>query len=193
MRLCCECKETIKLNATKCFHCSSVQGWRRLLRAPLIFFGFALTIVSIWAADPIKQILDPKTANIRPSIISGDYRQIKIMLTNLGTRSATVISLEISARTKQGHIGTWYLITDLDGKLLEPKKSFIVTASNGEKIPSFVERFRSNSLKKLYNYPDNCILLVNYLEVNGQETSASYPFMCDPVEIGATHESSIDR
>lgn len=185
MDQCCECKEDIKNGATRCPHCSAVQGWRRLLRTPLIICGFILTIVSILAADPVKRFTDPKRADIQPSIIGGDYLRTKIMLTNMGTRAATLVKIKIDGETKQGHTGTWYLKSNLDGELLEPGKSYVTEASNGDVIPGFVERLRSTPLKHIYGATDNCRLLIDYVEVNGKEFTLSYPFMCDPVDIGA--------
>lgn len=182
MAQCYECKEDIKTGAIKCPHCASVQGWRRLLRAPLIITGLTLTIVSILASDPIKRFLDPKTAVIQPVIVSGDFYKANITLTNEGTRAATLVNIKIEGKTNQGHRASYFLKSDLDGKLLEPGKSYVTTASNGSLIPGFIERMRSTPLKRMYGFTENCRLLIDYIDVNGDELIRLYPYMCDPID-----------
>lgn len=158
----------------------------------MIVCGFILTIVSILAADPVKRFTDPKKADIQPSIIGGDHLRTKIMLTNMGTRAATLVGVKIDGETKQGHTGTWFLKSNLDGQLLESGKSYVTEASNGDVIPGFVESFRRTPLKHIYGATDNCRLLIDYVEVNGKEFTLSYPFMCDPVDMEARGSLFID-
>jgi len=182
MSQCCECKEEIRDDAIRCRHCSSIQGWRRILRAPWLTCTLMLTIVSILAAEPVKNFLDPKKADIQPAITDGDFYRTNITLTNKGTRAATLVSIKIEGRSKDGLSTTWYLRSNLDGQILEAGKSYVTTASNGDLIPGFVNRMRSAPLKQIHGFSENCRLLIDYTDINGQEFILPYPFMCDPVD-----------
>ncbi len=188
MLQCCECRQDIRHSAIRCHYCTAIQGWHRWIKIPLIICGFSLTIVSIWAADPTKQILDPKVAHIQPSIIAGDHSGITVALSNNGTRPATLVELQITSKGDSGLPSSWYLRSDFDGKILEPSKSYIIDASNGGMIPGFIDRFRSGILKEKYGFSENCYLLIDYIDMNGQERILSYPFMCDPIDIASRPE-----
>ncbi|MBY8957122.1 hypothetical protein J1G18_07475 [Pseudomonas sp. MIS38] len=182
MKECYACKEEIKDKAVKCRHCSAIQGWMRLLSAPIVITGLVLTIVSIYASEPIKKFLDPKSAVIEAVIPSGNFHQISITLTNEGTRTATLLNFKIEGRTNQGRMTSYRLKSDLDGKLIEPGKPYAAIASNSELIPSFIERMRSAPLKEMHGFKENCRLLIDYVDFNGQELIKPFPFMCDPLD-----------
>lgn len=182
MKECRECKEEIKRQALKCRHCGAIQGWRRYLSAPIITIGLILTIVSIFASEPIKKFLDPKSAVIEAVIPSGNFRQITITFTNEGTRTATLLNFKIEGRTNQGRMVSYHLKSELDGKLIEPGKPYAAIASNDQLIPAFIERMRSRPLKEMHGFTENCRLLIDYVDFNGQELIKPFPFMCDPLD-----------
>lgn len=182
MKQCCECKENINLEASRCRHCTAIQGWRRLVRAPIIIAGLVLTIVSIVASEPIKKFFDQKNASIQAVVTDGDFYKTNITLTNEGTRAATLQNIKIEGMTNQGHLASYYLTSDLDGKLIEPGKSYVTTATSNHLVPRFIERMRSMPLKEMYGFKENCRLLIDYIDVNGEEIIRPYPFMCDPLD-----------
>lgn len=184
MVLCCACQEEINLNATRCKHCSAVQGWRRFIGSPLILSGFTLTLISIWAAEPVKKLLDPQKAEIQISLTGGDHLHTDFMISNYGSRPATLEKIQIQSKTKHGY-ATWYLQSKMDGKLLDSGKTYIVNASNGSVIPGVIEHERKQILKSKFGFAENCELLINYIETNGTKIILSYPFMCDPVDFDA--------
>ncbi|MGU9830528.1 hypothetical protein [Pseudomonas sp. LF242] len=182
MKLCCACREEINNKATRCKHCSAAQGWRRFIGSPLMLAGFALTLVSIWAAEPVKRLLDPQKAVIQISMTGGDHLHANFMISNNGSRPATLEKIQIRSKTKFGY-STWYLHSDMDEKLLETGKTYIINASNGSLIPGVIEHERKQILRSNFGFVDNCELLVNYIETNGTKVILSYPFMCDPVNL----------
>lgn len=181
IKQCNKCKEVIKIGAVRCRHCSSLQGWRRLLKVPLVVLTVILTVASIFSSDVIKRFVDPKSAIIQSIITDGDHHKIELMLTNEGTRAATLLNITISGKTTEGYLASYSMKSDLDGKLMEPGKTYSTTASSGYLIPRVVEHMRSEPLKKIYGFTDNCRLLVEYIDTNGQHLIRPYPFMCDPI------------
>ncbi|MBD9545245.1 MULTISPECIES: hypothetical protein [unclassified Pseudomonas] len=126
--------------------------------------------------------MDPQKASMLAAITDGDYSKINITLTNAGTRAATLKNMKIEGTTKQGQLALWFLNSSLDGAILEPGKSYVTVASNVDRIPGIVEPMRSVPLRKMYGFTDNCRLLIEYVDVNGQGFIYPYPFMCDPID-----------
>lgn len=182
MQQCCACREEIKTNATRCPHCSSTQGWRRIFTTPVLICSSIVTILSVGGLEPIKHVLTPPRADLRPAIIGGDFHQMNFTLTNLGARAATLVNVEIAGKTKRDFTGVWFVKTAADGKVLEPGKSYEIKASNGSLIPGVVDSHRAAFLKRIHGFSNNCQLLVTYAEVDGQQARLSYPYMCDPVD-----------
>jgi hypothetical protein len=121
---CRECKQTINVGATKCHHCGAYQNWLRFLGTSALLAGFVLTWVSIWAAPPIKQMLEAKRADIKVSILDGDFSHMTFMISNTGNQPAGLAQIEIESKLKHGS-GSWYLYSDLDKKLIEPGKAYV--------------------------------------------------------------------
>lgn len=182
MKQCCACKLEIRADATRCSHCSSIQGWRRVFTTPVLICSSIITILSVGALEPIKNILTPPRADIRPAIVGGDFHSIRFTLTNLGARAATLVNVEISGKTKKGLSGTWFVTTPLDGKVLESGKSYEAQASNGSLIPGVVDSYRATAIRGILGYSDNCQLVLTYAEVDGQQVRTSYPYMCDAID-----------
>ncbi|UST71407.1 MULTISPECIES: hypothetical protein [Pseudomonas] len=180
MKQCDECKESIKINATRCHHCTVLQGWRRLIKIPLIMLTVILTVASIFSSEVIKKITDPKTAIIQSVIIDGSNREVAFMVTNEGSRAATLSNVKIEGQTTEGYSASYLMKSDLDGKLLEPSHTYRGLAT-GYIIPKPVEHQRSIPLKEIYGFADNCRLLIEYVDINGQHIIRPYPFMCDPI------------
>lgn len=77
------------------------------------------------------------------------------------------------------------LVSNTDGEILEPGKTYKIRASTDESIPKIVEAERRTILKSQYALADNCELTAKYIEATGQKVVRVQPFMCDtPPEKG---------
>ncbi len=176
LKNCKDCKKEISVNAKKCCHCGSYQNWMRFFNQSLLVTGFILTWVSIWAASPIADLLDEKRADIRVSILEGDYSNIVFMMSNVGSRAAGLAQIEIESKSR-----TWYLHTKLDKKLIEPGKAYILKGHNEFGLPSFVSHEIRTYLSKRYSnlkFDNNCKLVIQYVQMNGVKEYMYYPFRC---------------
>ena len=155
MSSCRECKQPLNQEAIKCHECGAYQNWRRFVSSSGLLAGFVLTWVSIWAAPPIKELLESKRADIKVSILKGDHSHVTFMVSNVGNRSAGLSQIEIESTPKNKSI-SWYLYSELDNKLIEPGKAYIVKASNGSVIPSAIP----HELRRIMPEKANCNLVI---------------------------------
>lgn len=182
MNHCRYCKQLINASATKCHHCGAYQNWLRFLGTGALVAGFVLTWVSIWAAPPIKEMLETKQAEIKVSILEGDFSHMVFMISNAGTQPAGLAQNEIESTLKHGS-GSWYLYSELDKKLLEPGKAYIVKASNGSAVPAAIphEIQAVLSEKGMLDKAKTCNLVVQYVQLSGRKEYLYHPFPCNPV------------
>lgn len=192
MITCRECKEPINIGATRCHHCSAHQSWFRFLGNGAMTAGaLVLTLVSIWAAQPIKDFLDPKRADINVSILEGNLLHTIFMVSNTGSRPAGLVQIEIQSKLKDG-TGTWYLSSELDKKLIEPGKAYVLTASNGSIIPEPVSHETLAILSGKVEIKENCALVLQYVEMSGTKVYKNFPFACHTPRISRDGSSSED-
>lgn len=178
MIVCRECKEPINIGATRCHHCSAHQSWLRFLGNGAMTAGaLALTLVSIWAAQPIKDFFDPQKADINVSILEGNALHTIFMVSNTGSRPAGLVQIGIESKLKGG-TGTWYLSSELDKKLIEPGKAYVLKASNGSVIPTPVSHEVLAVLSGKVAIKENCALVLQYVEMNGTKIYKHFPFVC---------------
>lgn len=142
--------------------------------------GLAVALVSILAAQPVVNFFDSKKAEINVSILEGDYLHTIFMVSNTGSRPAGLLKVEIKAKTKGG-TGTWYLHSELDKKLLEPGKAYVLNASNGSVIPAPIPHEINSVLYGKNVSPETCNLVLEYVQMNGTKVFQSTPFPCYPV------------
>lgn len=182
MILCRECKNPINTGATKCHYCGAYQNWYRFLRSGALLAGFILTWASIWAAPPVKDMLEEKRAEIQVSILEGDFSNIVFMISNTGSQPAGLAQIEIESKIKSGS-GAWFLYSELDKKLLEPGKAYIVKASNGSAVPAAIPYEFQESLRQrgVLEKSKTCNLVIQYVQMNGTKEYLYYPFPCSPV------------
>jgi len=182
MNNCRDCKQPIKIDATKCHHCGTYQNWFRFLGTSVLLAGFVLTWVSIWAAPPIKQMLEAKRADIKVSILEGDFSHMTFMISNTGNQPAGLAQIEIESKLKHGS-GSWYLYSELDKKLIEPGKAYVVKASNGSVVPAAVPHEVQAILaqRDLSAMEKKCNLIIQYVQMNGTKECLYYPFLCNQI------------
>lgn len=182
MSCCRDCKQPINAGASKCHHCGAHQNWLRFLGTGALVAGFVLTWVSIWAASPVKEMLEAKRADIRISILEGDFSQMVFMISNTGTQPAGLAQIEIESKLEHGP-GFWYLYSELDKKLLEPGKAYIVKASNGSAVPAAIphEIQAVLSQRGMLDKTKTCNLVVQYVQMSGAKEYLYHPFPCSPV------------
>lgn len=135
------------------------------------------------AAQPVVNFLDSKKAEIAVSILEGDHLHTIFMVSNTGSRPAGLQQVTISAITKSGSV-TWYLRSELDKKLLEPGKAYILNASNGSVIPAPIPSEINAILYGKNVSPQTCNLMLEFVQMNGSKDSKSTPFPCFPVDVG---------
>lgn len=130
--------------------------------------GFVLTWVSIWAAPPIKEMLEAKRADIKVSILEGDFAHMVFMISNTGNQPAGLAQIEIESKLKHGS-GSWYLYSELDKKLLEPGKAYIVKASNGSAVPAAIPHEIQAALgqRGMLEKAKTCNLVIQYVQISG--------------------------
>lgn len=180
---CRECKEPINIGATRCHHCSAHQSWFRFLGNGAMTAGaLVLTLVSIWAAQPIKDFFDPQKADINVSILEGNVLYTIFMVSNTGSRPAGLVQIEIQSKLKGGS-GTWYLSSELDKKLIEPGKAYVLKASNGSVIPEPVSHETLAMLSGKVAIKEYCDLVLQYVEMNGTKVYKHFPFACHVPEM----------
>lgn len=180
---CRECRQAISRDATRCHHCTAYQNYFRFLGTAALLAGFALTLISILLAPPIKDLFEEKKADITISILEGDFNNITFMISNMGNRPAGLSQIEIDATLKYGE-GAWYLYSDLDKKLIEPGKAYIVKASNGSAIPAAMSQEIQSVIQK-NNMPaknNQCKLVIQYVQMDGTKYYMSHPFFCYKVK-----------
>ena len=90
------------------------------------------------------------------------------MLTNNGSKPATLVAFEITSKATT-NTKTWFLVSNADGEILEPGKSYKIRASTDESIPKIVEADRRAILKSQYALADNYELTAKYIEATGQK------------------------
>jgi len=190
---CCECKQPINDGATRCHHCTAHQSWHlRILNNGTLIVGLALALLSILAAQPVVNFFDSKTAEINVSILEGDFMHTTFMVSNTGSRPAGLQQIEIQAKTKSGS-GTWLLHSDLDKKLIEPGKAYVLNASNGSVIPSPIPHEINAVLYGKNISAKSCDLVLQYVQMNGTKVFHPFQFPCYPVEIGTEDPLKADR
>ncbi len=182
MKECRDCIQPIKDKAIKCNHCGAYQNWLRFIGTGTLLAGFVLTWISIWAASPIKDAIEPKHADLKISILDSDYSHITFMISNVGNRSAGLVQIEIEAKGEFGPT-TWYLNSELDKQLLDPGKAYIVEASNNHAIPkAHSQEVQAYLSGKGIKFEKNCDLVLQYVQLNGNKEYLYYSFPCDKVE-----------
>ncbi|MCF7373784.1 hypothetical protein L3V27_23155 [Vibrio sp. J2-3(2022)] len=180
---CKECKSDINEEATKCAQCGSFQNWRRYFNSIAIVAGFILTWLSIWTAPPIKELRMDRNAEIKISILDGDFTQLTFMLSNIGNSPAALSQIMISSKLESGIKPTWYLYSELDKKLLLPNQAHVVKASNSSVIPSAVPHEFVVAYNERYGKAQaNCHLVLEYIQLDGSKRFESLPFVCHPVD-----------
>lgn len=199
MQLCRECKQSINAGATRCNHCTAHQNWFHFLNNSSLIVAFILALLSIAAAQPVVNFFDSKKAEITISILEGNYLNTIFMVSNTGSRPAGLQQITINAKTKEG-LGTWYLHSELDKKLLEPGKAYVLNASNGSVIPAPIPHEINAALYGRNIKPETCDLVLEFVQMNGTKVFQSTPFPCYPVDIdskdlladppGPTHPST---
>lgn len=180
-RLCRECKQPIPDNAVKCHHCSSHQDWRRFLGLGSTVAAFVLTLLSIWAVPSVYSLFQAQTADLHFSVIGGDDYKISLMLSNSGNRAAVLTGIELNSRLKNGGVATYFLRSDRDHQLIEPGKSWIVDAGNGEVIPKYIERIMQMALRERKISAPECSLDIHFVQFSGAEEIYNVPFPCMPL------------
>lgn len=189
---CRECKEPINDGATKCPHCTAQQNWFRLFGNGAVLAGLALALVSIWTAKPIVEFFDAKKADINVSILDGDNLHMIFMVSNTGSRPAGLLQIEIQSKTKGG-TGSWYLRSDLDKKLIEPGKAYVLNASNGSVIPSPISHEIRSVLHDKNISAESCDLVLQYVQMNGTKVYQYFPFPCYPVDMNVGDPLKADK
>jgi len=180
---CVACREVVNKDATKCHHCGALQGWRRWVAGPVVISSLLLTVISIWAAEPVKRLFDSQVADIKVSFLKGDSYNTTFMLANVGTKPAGLAGVEIKTTTEEG-LSTWHILDDdLKGKLINPGKAYVVKAFNGSIIPSVIPPEINEVLRARLHMKENCFLQVKYVELNGSAVTRSFPFFCQPVDL----------
>jgi hypothetical protein len=180
MAICCECKEQINQAATRCHHCTAQQGWLRFMVKGPVVATFVLTMVSIMSAQPIAELIQKKTAEINVSILEGDFLHTTFMVSNTGNRPAGLTQVEITTEGKYGG-ASWYLITDLDNKLIEPGKAYVLKGANGSAIPEPLSHEHLAAMTKAGVKPEEkCDLVLQYVQMNGTKYYQHLPFACNP-------------
>jgi hypothetical protein len=192
MILCRECKQPINDGAKRCHHCTAHQNWFRFLNNGSLIVGLALALLSILAAQPVVNFFDSKKAEINVSILEGDYLHTTFMVSNTGSRPAGLQKVEIEAKTKSGS-GTWYLNSELDKKLLEPGKAYVLNASNGSAIPAPIPHEINAVLYGKNISPETCYLVLEYVQMNGTKVFQSTPFPCYPINIDSDDPLKTDH
>lgn len=175
---CRACMEIIHVDASRCHHCGQIQGWRRFIGSPTSIVALILSLLSIAATKPVEKLFDAERADFQVSITGGDFYAAQLMIFNIGSKPATLDGLEIMSKSN-GRSTTWYLNSSTDGEILESGKSYKIKATNSGLIPKIVEPEFSAILQSKFNFEDNCLLIVKYIEVTGQKVIRSQPFMCD--------------
>lgn len=179
---CVACREAVNKDATKCHHCGAFQGWRRWVAGPVVISSLLLTVISIWAAEPVKRLFDSQVAEIKVSFLKGDSFSTTFMLANIGTKPAGLAGVEIKTTSEEG-LSEWHILDDdLKGKLIDPGKAYVVKASNGSVIPSVIPLEINEVLRTRLHMKENCFLQVKYVELNGSAVMRSFPFFCQPVD-----------
>lgn len=179
---CVACKEAVNKDATKCHHCGALQGWRRWVAGPVVISSLLLTVISIWAAEPVKRLFDSQVADIKVSFLKGDSFSTTFMLANVGTKPAGLAGVEIKTTSEEG-LSTWHILDDdLKGKLINPGKAYVVKAFNGSVIPSLIPPEINEVFRARLHLKENCFLQVKYVELNGSAVTRSFPFFCQPVD-----------
>jgi hypothetical protein len=179
---CVACREAVNKDATKCHHCGAFQGWRRWVAGPVVISSLLLTVISIWAAEPVKRLFDSQVAEIKVSFLQGDSFSTTFMLANIGTKPAGHAGVEIKTTSEEG-LSEWHILDDdLKGKLIDPGKAYVVKASNGSVIPSVIPLEINEVLRTRLHMKENCFLQVKYVELNGSAVTRSFPFFCQPVD-----------
>ena len=87
---CVACKESIKLGASVCTHCGSVQNWtRHILRWSAL--GAALVaIIPLWSAAWSLREFIPRRADLRVIPIACTISEVKLAVTNLGSQPGII-------------------------------------------------------------------------------------------------------
>lgn len=139
-----------------------------------------MTLLSISLTPPIKELIDGKRADIRVSILEGDPKEITFMISNIGNRPAGISGIEIESSLKSGS-ATWFLQSDLDKKVLEPGKAYIIKASNGSLIPEPIPHEVRAMLEKKKISLDHhqCQLVITYIQLDGDKYYLPYNFPCN--------------
>ncbi|HIE4833945.1 TPA: hypothetical protein ACXNFN_003020 [Pseudomonas aeruginosa] len=154
------------------------------MSSPTSVVALVLSLLSIAATKSVERLFDAQRAELQISITGGDYKAAQLMLTNNGSKPATLVSFEITSKATT-NTKTWFLVSNTDGEILEPGKTYKIRASTDESIPKIVEAERRTILKSQYALADNCELTAKYIEATGQKVVRVQPFMCDtPPEKG---------
>ena len=175
---CISCKEPIRINAIKCFHCEQFQNWKR----HLVFSGIVLSLLIalfsvIGVVTPIVQkAFITERASLKLAVISGNYNKIQFMLSNLGKRSAVISEVTIVSDIK-GNNKSDILYPDILGKVIEPDKSYsILTITKDQHIiPSAIPPIIAAISPKAWK---TCYLVIQVIHFDGAVEIQKLPFKC---------------
>ena len=183
MGLCRECKQKINVNATRCHYCGANQDWMRYITGRLgllTLTALLVSLVTILTAQPIRDRFVAKRADISVSILEGDGLYTTFMVSNVGNRAAGLAQITIESRNRKTS-ATWYLTSDLDKKIIEPGKSYMIKASNGGEVPAVLPLEEASAIKTVINdVSPNYNLVLSYFQANGRKEVLYIPFVGRP-------------
>jgi hypothetical protein len=174
MSKCKECKAELNEGATRCSSCGSHQDWRSHVQSVELLFGLVLAILTLLAAQPIKNFLLGTSPSIRSAVLKANEERVWFVLSNSGNGDAVIENIRINAN-KHGK-GAWDTVLEIDNleeRLLKPGEVRIVSVLHKHKIPQLLIPGEVSNGNK-----DDCSLSVAYYELNDYHVMTGNRFRC---------------
>ena len=171
-RQCRDCMAPLKEGAIKCSDCGSFQNWQRRIQGLQVLLGFVLLILTLFAIQPIKDLILGKYPEIHAAIVSADSERISVVLSNSGNGTAALEGINIFANTKSS--GPWQGVlsfSDLQDRILKPGDIKVVSIPHHHQIPEVAE-------PGVVGVNRDCNLSTSYLEVDGAHVRTEGLFRC---------------
>jgi hypothetical protein len=168
---CRDCLSDLKKGARKCIICGSYQDWQGRIQTGQLLFGFILLILTLFALQPVKDLVLGTRPTIHAAILQADTEKVSIVISNSGNGTAALEGISITAN-KKGQ-GPWDLVfgfNDIPDRLLKPGDLKVVSFPHHHKIPQIADA--GVQARK------DCLVSVHYYELAGDHVLTGDYFRC---------------
>lgn len=188
-QLCCACKQSLKIGATKCKACGTDQRWwqRALVTAGAVAAVSSLATLAAEQAFGIFSAHGPKFVG---AVVAIDDGNVRFSVSNQGDRTGTLMDVMLRVEPRERACSRSIVSFDVRlesenlQRVLEVGKTSSISArpSAAVRLPqTFIpEALSDPQYKEIIEGHQDCKLLLTYVDHNSTVRQSSLPFACIP-------------